>query len=85
MASQLRASEIIKKDLTYKLSEEKNIKDVMQRDLKLLRQENTAFIEEMKEFRKTQRKLQELQHIETILNGNILFIDKCQLVPYGIC
>lgn len=56
-----------------KLNKELSVKDVMQRNIQLLQKENAVFVDDMKEFRKTQKKLEALQNLEIVLNGRLLF------------
>ncbi|BFZ23244.1 hypothetical protein BsWGS_26283 [Bradybaena similaris] len=68
-ATRVMSAESDRDEYRCRLLEEQNAREVMQRDLRVLRVENAAYIEEMKEFRKTQRRLQELQSVETLLKG----------------
>ncbi|CAG5129051.1 unnamed protein product [Candidula unifasciata] len=68
-SARFAASEADRIELSVKLHEAQNVQDVLQRDLRLMRKENAAFAEELKEFRKTQKRLHELQNIESILTG----------------
>ncbi|XP_059158517.1 E3 ubiquitin-protein ligase TRAIP-like [Physella acuta] len=69
LAIRLAQSESLCESLTIKLNKELSIKEVMQRNIQLLQNENAVFVDDMKEFRKTQKKLEALQNLEIVLNG----------------
>ncbi|CAL1536146.1 unnamed protein product, partial [Lymnaea stagnalis] len=65
----LTASEALCNELTTKVNQENNMREVLLKDIKWLQKENSAYLTEIKEFRKAQERLSELQNIDLVLKG----------------
>ncbi|KAK6965324.1 E3 ubiquitin-protein ligase TRAIP [Biomphalaria glabrata] len=66
---QLSASESLCAELTTKLNQKHDQIDMLQKTLAYTQKENTAYLEEMKEFHKTRKKLLDLETIDSMLKG----------------